>query len=386
MKKMSIFLIILAFAFLLISCKESTSTSPTTTTAVTTTSTTTTPTTSTTTTVTYPVVIRETGVGYDTIGEAITAATAGQHIDVSEGTYKEKITLDKQLYLTGENRITTVIDGEGSGNIVTVNSGADGSILIGFHIRNGACGIYSSSAPTITLERNIIRDNVTGVDLIVTSGSLNIYGILIENHTATGLHLHLGGISDIVSESIFQNNYDGFLCSSSPSIIKCQIKNNTRYGLGCSGSAQPDVGGGTGGSIGQNVIQGNGVWDFYNLTSNAIKAENNRWDHITAAEIDAQDIYDDDEDPTRGAVDFDPFLTGSSFASLRLKPRLLSASSLFADFFRSLFRSDLPASAIYIPSSFEPKLHIARFDLLEARYRPFNDEVYYPPLRLRAKR
>jgi len=293
--------------------------------------------------------------------------------------------VDKQLYLVGEDRNTTIIDGNHEGTVVTFTADADGSDIRGFTIKNSGsnftdCGIYSE-ANTLTIGRNVIKNNYLGIE---TSSGGQISGILTKENI-NGIRL-LSSASPLITEITAQNNTIGIYCNgASPRIQGCTIKNNSNVGIYCVSCANPDVGGGAQGSIGHNTIQGNG-WDLTNGTPNSIKAENNRWDHYTASAIDSLDIYDDDENASCGAVDFQPFLTTTSFASLRMKPRLLSISSLFGNFFRSLFRGDLPVSAIYLSRSFEPKIRHLQFELLLARYRPFTNERYYPPLRMRANR
>jgi hypothetical protein len=171
------------------------------------------------------------------------------------------------------------------------------------------------------------------------------------------------------------------------SVFHCNITNNTKWGIYCDWEdGNLDAGGGYMASPGNNVIRNNSDWDFINASPYDIKAKNNYWDHATVTEIDVNDIYDDDENASFGVVDFDPFLTTTRSALFLMKPRLLSTSSLFADFFRSLFRSDLPTSAIYISPSFKSKLHITRFDLISAGYHLLTAERYYPPLMLRTGR
>jgi hypothetical protein len=382
MRRVYFFLIILTVSFLLISCKECTPTSPTTTTTATTSTTSTTTTTSTT-VETKPVVIRETGEGYDTIGEAITAASAGQHIDVSAGTYAEHLLIEKQLYLTGKDRNTTIIDGEGSGNVVEFEAGADGSDIRGFTVKNGGLGIDGATGgfDLITIGRNVVKENDYGI----LANVHDVTSVLIKNNNNNGIEV--GGTPfPIISECDIQGNGIGlYSLGTYPSVLHCRIENNNLYGICVDIMSGPDLGSGASGSPGHNIIRGNGNWDLYSQIPEVIKAENNYWGYTTAAEIDDH-IYDNDENAAYGAVDFEPFLTSPPTASLMMKPRLLSASSLFADFFRSLFRADLPASAIYLSPSFEHKINLTRFDLLRAKYRPLADELYYPPLMLRASR
>jgi len=332
-----------------------------------------------------PVTIRETGEGFDTIQAAIDAASEGQHIDVSAGTYNEIIRIEKMLYITGEERTTTIIDGSsgGFGKVVHFTSNASGSDIRGFTIRsnNTKDGIVSD-VTTLTIGRNIIKENFDGI-LFASSGGIS--GVLIKNNDKWGLYLS-GGASISITECTVQNNPTGMEIYVNPKIVKCEVKNNTgNGGIVCGGTANPDIGGGAQGSVGQNRIKGNANWDLSNRTTNAIKAEYNYWDHTTASAIDANDIYDDDEYASYGAVDFQPFFA-TSLASLRMKPRLLLISSLFNHFFRSLFRGDLPVSAIYLSPSFEPRLGFASEELRRGERHPLFVEPYYPPLRMRTKR
>jgi len=334
------FFLLFVFALFLSSCNETTPSTPTTQPTTSTETTSSAPTTSSTSTsssiVQKPVIIRETGQGFDTIQEAINAASAGQHIDVSAGTYEEHITIDKKLYLIGADRNTTIINGGGTGNIVTLSSGADGSLITGFKIMNGGAAIFSTDTVAITIERNIVKQNVSGIDLAYASSNLIITGSLIEDHTANGLSLHRSVATPLISECIFQNNYDGMSISSiNPKIVKCEARNNTRYGISCWGTANPDIGGGAQGGIGQNKIRGNASWDLSNQTTNAIKAENNYWDHTTATDIDTNDIYDDDENASYGAVDFDPFLT-TTLQFLSTRSQGCSTSPPYSETFSAL--------------------------------------------------
>jgi hypothetical protein len=383
MRKVYIFLIVLAISFFLISCKESSSTSPTTTTSATTSSTTTS---STTTVSAKPVTIRETGVGYDTIGEAIDAASDGQHIDVSAGTYIENLVIGKLLYLNGEERNTTIIDGSYSGIVVKFETDAEGSDIRGFTIKNSAncqTGIYCNSV-LITIGRNVVKNNYYGIESYSPSGEIS--GVIIEDNASEAIYLH-GGARPAVVEVAARRNYRGIDCSgASPKISGCTVTDNSQEGIVCYGSAIPDVGSGAQGSPGNNTIRNNGNFDFRNTTGNPIMAENNRWDHTLAADIDSQDIYDDDENASYGAVDFQPFKTSVSFVSFGMKSRLGGASALFKDFLNSLVRGDLPAAAISISPSLEAKLYIVRHNLLQAKYHSFAAERYYPPLMVRARR
>jgi parallel beta-helix repeat protein len=67
------------------------------------------------------------------IQDAIDDAEPGDTIYVHAGTYVENLVVRKSLTLVGENRSTTVIDGDGSADIIRVS--ADGCMISGFTIQ-----------------------------------------------------------------------------------------------------------------------------------------------------------------------------------------------------------------------------------------------------------
>lgn len=59
-----------------------------------------------------PVIDKNTGLGYDTIQEAIVSAASGSVITVASGTYIQDLIIDKDLSIIGEDKNTTVIKGK----------------------------------------------------------------------------------------------------------------------------------------------------------------------------------------------------------------------------------------------------------------------------------
>ena len=71
---------------------------------------------------------------YTKIQDAIDNASDGDTIFVYSGTYFEHVVVDKQLYLIGEDKNSTIIDGEGSEDVVVIY--ADGVTIQQFTIRS----------------------------------------------------------------------------------------------------------------------------------------------------------------------------------------------------------------------------------------------------------
>jgi parallel beta-helix repeat protein len=115
---------------------------------------------------------------------------------------------------------------------------------------------------------------------------------------------------EIYANSIYGNGSHGVMINDSPTPV---IHNNEiiknghrdgRCGILVLHGARPDLGGGPMHSPGRNVIRDNHDWDIRNQTPHAIPARFNTWTHAAPADIDLEDIFDDDEAPGFGPVIF----------------------------------------------------------------------------------
>lgn len=111
-----------------------------------------------------------------TIGAAVTAAAAGDTIQVAAGTYKEDVDVTKSLSLVGAGSATTIIDATGLANGVNVDgsaaapkSGVSGVVVSGFTVENANFqGIIVQNASFVTIWNNQVLNNNKS---LVTSGS-----------------------------------------------------------------------------------------------------------------------------------------------------------------------------------------------------------------------
>jgi len=76
---------------------------------------------------------------YPTIQEALNHANAGDTVFVRNGTYYEHVCMNKTVSIVGQDKITTIIDGNHTGTVVTVT--ADNVNISGFTVQNGEAGL-----------------------------------------------------------------------------------------------------------------------------------------------------------------------------------------------------------------------------------------------------
>ena len=122
-------------------------------------------------------------VDYSTIQEAINAAASGSIILVSSGVYCENLVIDKDLTLIGEDRLSTIIDGNRAGTVVHIK--ADRVVVNGFTVRNGTEGMYIDHSNDCVISNNIITSNWYSGIFLNRSSSNIIYDNLISMNGAS---------------------------------------------------------------------------------------------------------------------------------------------------------------------------------------------------------
>jgi len=141
----------------------------------------------------------DTGLNYTTIQEAINANETldGHTIFVEKGTYYERAVINKSLLLLGENRETTIIDGNGTefwkGSDSVIYVTADNVSISGFTVQNSGGNSYWHLVGGICLasdynriDGNKIRDNNYGIQIgdpyITGSTNNTVTGNIVQNN------------------------------------------------------------------------------------------------------------------------------------------------------------------------------------------------------------
>ncbi len=193
-----------------------------------------------------------------------------------------------------------------NGNVPQINLGQSGAgttiirgnTIRGISILSGGIAALPIGTLTVIIENNIIKKNRYGIAL---NGSVNaiIRGNIIDSNNIQGLPLQGGsglnfvgsGINAKVSKNYIRWNLWGVTLQSSASAVFGDLNiSDTNY-------------------IGMNQIHSNsnsGVfYDFYNNTSNPIKAENNFWGINNPDSVEAH-IFHQVDSAALGFVDFIP--------------------------------------------------------------------------------
>jgi nitrous oxidase accessory protein len=162
---------------------------------------------------------------YLTIQEAVNNADDGDSIFVRAGTYYEHVVVSKTLSFIGEDRNTTIIDGSGSGYVMSILS--DNVSVTGFTVQNGQFGIYVLNSKYANIFNNIITHNY-GTDWDA--------GIRLEYADYTAIH-----------DNIITDNWRGVLLYAfSPYVSVCgnNVTSN-EYGIrvATGGSSYVDISG-----------------------------------------------------------------------------------------------------------------------------------------------
>jgi len=175
---------------------------------------------------------------YNNIQETIDVAYPGYTIFVKNGTYYENIVINKTINLDGENKESTIIDGNNEYHVIEV--AAPNVRISGFTIHNSSNDEFDAGIKTLSLNsyvkiiNNIIENNQIGIFLnyAYEDSDTLVKDNLVQNNVQ-GIYSHWSNNNKIENNVIQNNDGEGieFIRSENGNIIKNSIRENGGYGI-----------------------------------------------------------------------------------------------------------------------------------------------------------
>jgi parallel beta-helix repeat protein len=173
---------------------------------------------------------------FHTIQEAINAASFGDTIIVMNGTYYENVVVNKTVSLVGENRNSTIIDGNKTGVVLSMR--ANNVTVEGFTVRNAGIlsdgvGVFSNGSK---VTNSIIVNNSYGVAIYgdeCCSNNRIVSNIVTDNMVGIRLSSHHNRIT---GNNITNNDFGIWLENSSGNTLRNNVLDDNEESFGVTSS------------------------------------------------------------------------------------------------------------------------------------------------------
>jgi predicted outer membrane repeat protein len=190
------------------------------------------------------------------IQDGVTLASFGGVVNISAGTYKENVKIDKSLTVNGAGAAQTIVDGNKTGSVFTVGKnnrnavvtlagmaiqGGSGSLIKTAYGTTGVCGGGVLNYGRLTVTDSIIQENTAQFlgGGIYNVGTLNVLGSTISGNTAGyGGGFYNYGTTTVEGSTITKNaaiSGGGGIyscCSSKTTLIDSTVSYNSAKKIG----------------------------------------------------------------------------------------------------------------------------------------------------------
>jgi len=158
----------------------------------------------------------DTNLTYLTIQSAIDASeTLNRHaLWVESGVYHENVNVHKSLTLIGENRLTTIMDGDNVATVLSVN--ADNVSVVNFTVRNSRlsftpfgddCGVFLNHSIGSNISHCLITNNRVGIHLFFSKANVIEHTVVSSNYE-NGIWLWYSDNNVLNGNEISNNSYN----------------------------------------------------------------------------------------------------------------------------------------------------------------------------------
>jgi parallel beta-helix repeat protein len=158
---------------------------------------------------------------HSTIGAAVSAAAAGDLINIGPGQYAESVVVTKPLSLVGAGADSTIINAHGLANGVYVdgldNGGLSGVLVTGLTIINANFeGILLTNTSNSLISNNHVADNDQSLNYPSSCSGLPAFETNEADDCGEGIHL-MGTFNVTVANNVVELNSGGILLSDETS-------------------------------------------------------------------------------------------------------------------------------------------------------------------------
>jgi parallel beta-helix repeat protein len=172
------------------------------------------------------------GADFTTIQEAVNNATDGDTIFVYKGVYYENVIVSKSVSLVGEDKDSTIVDGNETGSVISItanNVSIEGFTLMKSGTLPNDSGIFLDHSNDNDISHNIIADNNYGIGLYYSINNLISDNTITDNNDGISLYY---SINNLISDNTITDNNDGIsLYYSSNNVVSHNTIADNTYGI-----------------------------------------------------------------------------------------------------------------------------------------------------------
>jgi len=190
----------------------------------------------------------DTGLSYASIQEAINANETlhGHTLQVDSGIYHEHLTINKSVSLIGQNKLDTILDGDGNQTIIKVT--ANNVTIAGFTLQNTTTGysaIRIEDSEDNNITNNVIKNTYYGIHLYNSRRNTVIHNQAVDN-TYSGIYLYFSH-ENSVSYCNFSKNINAgiFTFNSTNNLFHGNSISSHKYGISLTDSDNNHIYGNT---------------------------------------------------------------------------------------------------------------------------------------------